>query len=56
MTKCPYCGHDGADKVLKSWRFRFYDVRRMECEKCGKKFNHYKGTSGGKISEFFIKI
>ena len=31
MVKCPYCGYEGELKLLKTWRFRFYEVERLEC-------------------------
>jgi transposase-like protein len=56
MVKCPYCGYEGEFKVLKTWRFRFYDVKRLQCPKCGGKFNYYYGVSSqGKTSGFVIR-
>jgi len=52
----------GADvsgfRLLRSpWRFRFYEVKRLERPRCGKAFNHYCGvTSGGREVEFTIRI
>jgi len=57
MVKCPYCGYEGDFKLIKNWRFRFYDVKRLECPKCKSVFNHYAGVSvKGKASEFMIKV
>jgi len=57
MVKCPYCGYEGEFKLIKKWRFRFYDVKRLECPKCNGVFNHYMGVSvKGKTSEFMIKV
>jgi uncharacterized Zn finger protein len=58
MVKCPFCGSEGGFKELKSWKFRFYDVRMLQCPKCGGVFNHYYGVSPrtGKVSEFVIRI
>jgi transposase len=57
LVKCPYCGYEGELKILKSWKFRFYEVKRLECPKCHGIFNHYQGTSSrGKKSEFAIRI
>jgi transposase-like protein len=57
MVKCPYCGYEGQFKVHKKWRFRFYDVERLECPRCGGVFNHYYGVSpGGKKSEYTIRV
>ena len=55
--KCPYCGFEGEFKVLKTWKFRFYDVERLECPNCKGIFNHYYGASPrGKKSEFIIRV
>jgi len=57
LVKCPYCGFDGEFRLLRVWRFRFYDVRMLECPRCGGKFNHYVGvTSRGRRSEFVIRV
>jgi len=58
MVKCPFCGSEGGFKELKSWKFRFYDVKLLECLKCGKKLNYYHGISPrtGKKSEFVIRV
>jgi DNA-directed RNA polymerase subunit M/transcription elongation factor TFIIS len=57
VVKCPYCGYEGEFKVLKTWKFRFYDVKRLQCPKCGGRFNYYYGVSTrtGKVSEFIIR-
>ena len=57
MAKCPYCGYEGEFTVLKIWKFRFYEVERLECPKCRGVFNHYQGVSPtGKKSEFVIRV
>ena len=57
MVKCPYCGYEGEFRVLKTWRFRFYNVSRMECLRCQGVFNYYQGVSPkGKRSEFVIRV
>jgi len=43
--KCPECGHELSGKPLKTWKFRFYDVRRYECEHCRTKFNVYESPN-----------
>jgi len=61
MVKCPYCGCE-ADvsefKLLRDpWKFRFYEVKMLECPKCHKVFNYYFGVSSrGKRSEFVIRV
>jgi len=58
MVKCPFCGSEGGFKELKSWKFRFYDVKRLSCSKCSGIFNHYLGVSPKtkKRSEFVIRV
>jgi len=57
VVKCPYCGYQGEFKVHKTWRFRFYTVKRLECPKCHGVFNHYSGVSPrGKTSEYTIRV
>jgi len=62
MARCPYCGY-GADvsgfRLLRSpWRYRFYEVRMLECPKCHGVFNYYYGVSPqmGKVSEFTVRV
>jgi uncharacterized Zn finger protein len=57
LVKCPYCGYEGEFRVLKTWRFRFYNVSMMECPRCHGVFNYYRGVSPkGKGSEFVIRV
>jgi transposase len=57
VVKCPYCGYEGEFKPLETWKFRFYEVKHLECPKCHGVFNHYRGLSpAGKRSEFVIRV
>ena len=57
VVKCPTAGMRGEFKLLKTWKFRFYEVKRLECPKCHGVFSHYQGLSPtGKRSEFVIRI
>ena len=57
MPKCPYCGFEGEFKVLKTWRFRFYEVKRLECPRCRRVFNHYQRVSPrGKKTELVVRV
>jgi len=61
MLKCPYCGYvddlAGFNKLRDPWKFRFYEVYRLECPKCHGVFNYYTGVSPkGKRSEFVIRV
>jgi hypothetical protein len=57
VIKCPYCSYEGDFKLLKTWKFRFYDVKRLQCLRCNNVFNYYHGVSPrtGKVSEFIIR-
>jgi len=61
MVRCPFCGYEtdvSQFKLLRDpWRFRFYEVKMLECPKCHEVFNYYSGVSSkGKKSEFTIRI
>ena len=58
MVKCPFCGYEGEFSVEKKWRFRFYEVSRIQCPRCKGIFNYYSGVSPrtGKKSEFIIRV
>jgi uncharacterized Zn finger protein len=57
VVKCPYCGFEGEFKLLKMWKFRFYDVKMVKCSNCNGVFNYYYGVNPkGKKSEFVIRI
>jgi hypothetical protein len=57
LVGCPFCGYEGGLKPLKTWGFRFYGVKRLECPRCHGVFNHYQGASpSGKKSEFVIRV
>jgi transposase-like protein len=43
MVKCPVCDREFQAEPLKTWRFRFYQVKRYQCILCGSKFNIYEG-------------
>lgn len=40
-VRCPACGREFSGEPLKTWKFRFYDVSRYECQHCKTKFNIY---------------
>jgi DNA-directed RNA polymerase subunit RPC12/RpoP len=58
LVKCPFCGLERDFESLKSWKFRFYDVRMLRCPRCRGKFDHYQGVSPkkGKVSEFIVRL
>ena len=48
MTKCPYCGYEGEFKLLKTWRYRWWDVYFYECPKCNGRFRYQVDPKGTK--------
>ena len=57
MVRCPYCGFEGEFNLLRTWRFRFYDVRMISCPRCRGVFNYYSGVSStGRRSEFVVRL
>ncbi|ABL78368.1 hypothetical protein [Thermofilum pendens] len=61
LVECPHCGYsDRLDsfKLLRDpWRYSFYEVRRLQCPKCGGTFNYYYGVSPkGELSTFTIRF
>jgi len=57
MVKCPYCGYEGEFRLVKTWKFRFYEVKMFSCPKCRGIFNYYSGVSStGRRSEFVIRL
>jgi uncharacterized Zn finger protein len=58
MIKCPYCGYEGEFTLLKTWKYRWWDVKMVRCPRCGGVFNYYYGISpkNRQILEFTIKI
>jgi len=55
VPACPHCGSSELG-VQKSWRFRFYNVTRYKCRRCGGIFNHYANASGKGKPEFYIRV
>ena len=59
-VKCPYCGYEANIKDFKlvknPWKFRFHEVKVLECPSCHKAFKYYYGISPktGKISKYTI--
>jgi len=47
MVRCPFCGFESSledfKKLRGPWRFRFYEVKMLECPKCKGVFNYHEG-------------
>jgi len=31
VVRCPYCGYEGERRLLKTWRYRVWEVHYYEC-------------------------
>jgi hypothetical protein len=31
VVRCPYCGYESKFKLLKTWKLRFYGIKRLLC-------------------------
>jgi hypothetical protein len=47
VVNCPYCGFEGEFKLLKIWKYRWWDVRFSECPKCNAYFASYVDPGDG---------
>jgi len=61
MVKCPYCGYEAKVEnfrlIKPPWKFRFYEVKSLECPRCNGIFNYYSGISPkGRKVEFTIRM
>jgi hypothetical protein len=50
LTRSPYCGYAGEFREHKTWRFRFYEVERLEYPRC------HGVSPSSKKSEFVIRV
>ncbi len=55
MVKCPYCGYEGDFMLLKTWKYKWWNVFYYKCPKCGKKFR-YQVDPEGKRKSYIIKV
>jgi DNA-directed RNA polymerase subunit RPC12/RpoP len=53
--KCPYCGFEGEFKLLKTWRYRVWNVYYYECSRCVGRFGFYLDP-GGRCKSFTVKF
>jgi DNA-directed RNA polymerase subunit RPC12/RpoP len=55
VIKCPYCGYEREFKLLKTWRYRWWDVYFYECLECHGRFGFYVDPIG-KRKSYIIKF
>jgi uncharacterized Zn finger protein len=41
-VRCPYCGSEGGFKLLKTWKYSWWNVYLYECPKCNGGFEYQK--------------
>jgi uncharacterized Zn finger protein len=55
LVSCPYCGYSGDFKLLKTWKYSFWNVYFYQCPKCGGKFR-YQVDPEGKRKSYVIRV
>lgn len=41
VVKCPHCGFEGEFKLIKTWKYSWWNVYFYECSKCSAHFASY---------------
>jgi len=55
VVKCPYCGYEGEHKLLKTWKYSWWDVYFYQCPKCSGKFR-YQVDPQGRYKSYVIRV
>jgi uncharacterized Zn finger protein len=55
VVECPYCGYKGDFKLLKTWKYKWWDVYFYECPHCLGKFR-WQIDPEGKKKNYIIKV
>lgn len=55
MVRCPYCGSEKEHRLLKTWRYRAWNVYFYECPNCHGKFR-YQADTTGKYKSYVIRV
>jgi hypothetical protein len=55
LAKCPYCGYEGEFKLLKTWRYRWWEVYFYECPKCNGRFR-WQVDPSGRYRSYVIRV
>jgi len=50
VVKCPYCGFEGEFKLIKTWRYKWWDVYFYECLNCYGRFRYQVDPAGKYMS------
>jgi len=55
VVKCPYCGFEGEFKLLKTWKYRWWNVYFYECPNCCGRFR-YQVDPAGKYKNYVMRL
>jgi uncharacterized Zn finger protein len=55
VIECPYCGYKGDFKLLKTWKYKWWNVYFYECPHCLGKFR-WQIDPEGKKKSYIIKV
>ena len=55
MVRCPYCGYEGEHRLLKTWRYRAWDVHYYECPRCGGRFR-WQVDPTGRCRSYILRV
>jgi DNA-directed RNA polymerase subunit RPC12/RpoP len=55
VVMCPYCGFEGEFKLLKTWKYRWWNVYLYECPKCSGRFR-YQVDPAGKYKSYVMRL
>jgi len=50
MARCPYCSFEGELVLVKTWRYRWWDVYFYRCPRCSGKFRYHVDPAGQRKS------
>jgi hypothetical protein len=55
VVKYPYCEYEGEFNLLKTWKYRWWDVYFYECPKCNGRFR-WQVDPEGKRKSYVMRI
>jgi uncharacterized Zn finger protein len=53
--KCPYCGFEDEFRLLKTWRYKMWNVYYYCCPNCNRRFR-YQVDPEGRRRSFVIRV
>ena len=55
VVKCPYCGYEDEHILLKTWKYKWWNVYYYQCPTCNGKFR-YQVDPEGKRKSYVIRV